>query len=138
MKPHSPSPSSEATTGKAALKLSPPPGVPKVVQASFLLWHRRRRGCTGNYHPRFRRVGHGLGLWQRRGSRPHRCDLQRGYQGDRLHAGGLHDHTDASGKDRPQTLAVLLWQDRDSLLVLPELPDSGLIRVQHLSEPSAA
>ena len=38
MKPHSPSPSSEATTGKAALKLSPPPGVPKVVQASFLLW----------------------------------------------------------------------------------------------------
>ena len=38
MKPHSPSPSSDATTGAAAFKLSPPPGVPKEVQASFLLW----------------------------------------------------------------------------------------------------
>ena len=38
MKPHSPSPSSNAATGMAAFKLSPPPGVPKVVQASFLLW----------------------------------------------------------------------------------------------------
>ena len=38
MNPRSPSPSSDAATGAAALKLSPPPGVPKVVQASFLLW----------------------------------------------------------------------------------------------------
>jgi hypothetical protein len=38
MKPHSPSPSSGAATGKAAFKLGTPPGVPKVVQASFLLW----------------------------------------------------------------------------------------------------
>jgi len=38
MKPHSPSPSSDATTGAAAFKLGPPPGVPKAVQASFLLW----------------------------------------------------------------------------------------------------
>ena len=34
----SPSPSSDGATGVAAFKLSPPPGVPKVVQASFLLW----------------------------------------------------------------------------------------------------
>jgi hypothetical protein len=38
MKPHSPSPSSNAATGMAAFKLSPPQGVPKEVQASFLLW----------------------------------------------------------------------------------------------------
>jgi hypothetical protein len=38
MKPPSPSPSGDAATGKAAFKLSPPPAVPKVVQASFLLW----------------------------------------------------------------------------------------------------
>ena len=38
MKPHSPSPSSDAATGTAAFKLGTPPGVPKVVQASFLLW----------------------------------------------------------------------------------------------------
>jgi hypothetical protein len=38
MNPRSPSPSSDAATGAAAFKLSPPPGVPKVVQASFLLW----------------------------------------------------------------------------------------------------
>jgi hypothetical protein len=38
MNPRSPSPSSDATTGVAAFKLSPPPGVPKEVQASFLLW----------------------------------------------------------------------------------------------------
>ncbi len=38
MNPHSPSPSSDAATGAAAFKLSPPPGVPKEVQASFLLW----------------------------------------------------------------------------------------------------
>jgi hypothetical protein len=38
MKPHSPSPSSDATTGAAAFKLGQPPGVPKEVQASFLLW----------------------------------------------------------------------------------------------------
>ena len=38
MKPRSPSPSSDAATGAAAFKLSPPPGVPKEVQASFLLW----------------------------------------------------------------------------------------------------
>jgi hypothetical protein len=38
MKPRSPSPSSDATTGAASFKLSPPPGVPKEVQASFLLW----------------------------------------------------------------------------------------------------
>jgi len=38
MKPHSPSPSSDATTGAAAFKLDKPPGVPKAVQASFLLW----------------------------------------------------------------------------------------------------
>src|SRR5215211_8881669 len=34
----SPSPSSDVATGAAAFKLSPPPGVPKAVQASFLLW----------------------------------------------------------------------------------------------------
>jgi hypothetical protein len=33
-----PSPSSDMATGAAAFKLSPPPGVPKEVQASFLLW----------------------------------------------------------------------------------------------------
>jgi hypothetical protein len=38
MNPHSPSPSSDTATGMAAFKWSPPPGVPKVVQASFLLW----------------------------------------------------------------------------------------------------
>jgi hypothetical protein len=38
MKPRSPSPSSDATTGAAAFKLGQPPGVPKEVQASFLLW----------------------------------------------------------------------------------------------------
>src|SRR5215218_11131998 len=38
MKPRSPSPSSDAATGTAAFKLGPPPGVPKEVQASFLLW----------------------------------------------------------------------------------------------------
>ena len=38
MNPRIPSPSSDAATGAAAFKLSPPPGVPKVVQASFLLW----------------------------------------------------------------------------------------------------
>jgi hypothetical protein len=38
MKPHSPSPSSDAATGVAAFKLGPPLGVPKEVQASFLLW----------------------------------------------------------------------------------------------------
>jgi hypothetical protein len=38
MKPRSPSPSSDAATGAASFKLSPPPGVPKEVQASFLLW----------------------------------------------------------------------------------------------------
>ena len=38
MNSRSPSPSSDAATGAAAFKLGPPPGVPKVVQASFLLW----------------------------------------------------------------------------------------------------
>jgi hypothetical protein len=38
MNPRSPSPSSDAATGVAAFKLGPPPGVPKEVQASFLLW----------------------------------------------------------------------------------------------------
>jgi hypothetical protein len=38
MNPRSSSPSSDAATGAAAFKLSPPPGVPKEVQASFLLW----------------------------------------------------------------------------------------------------
>jgi hypothetical protein len=38
MNSHSLSPSSDAATGAAAFKLSPPPGVPKAVQASFLLW----------------------------------------------------------------------------------------------------
>jgi len=38
MKPGSPSPSSDAATEVAAIKLGPPPGVPKEVQASFLLW----------------------------------------------------------------------------------------------------
>jgi hypothetical protein len=38
MNPRSPSPSSDAATGVAAFKLSPPPGMPKVVQTSFLLW----------------------------------------------------------------------------------------------------
>jgi hypothetical protein len=38
MKPCSPSYLSNVTTGAAAFKLSPPPGVPNEVQASFLLW----------------------------------------------------------------------------------------------------
>ncbi len=38
MNPRSPSPLSSAATGAAAFKLSPLPGVPKEVQASFLLW----------------------------------------------------------------------------------------------------
>jgi len=38
MNPRSPSPSSDTATGAAGFKLSPPPGVPKEVQASFLLW----------------------------------------------------------------------------------------------------
>jgi hypothetical protein len=38
MNSRSPSPSSDAATGAAAFKLSPPPGVPKEVQVSFLLW----------------------------------------------------------------------------------------------------
>jgi hypothetical protein len=38
MNPRSPSPSSDMATSAAAFKLSPPPGVPKEVQASFLLW----------------------------------------------------------------------------------------------------
>ena len=38
MNPRGPSPSSDAATVVAAFKLSPPAGVPKAVQASFLLW----------------------------------------------------------------------------------------------------
>ena len=38
MKSRSPSSSSDSATGAVAFKLSPPPGVPKEVQASFLLW----------------------------------------------------------------------------------------------------
>jgi hypothetical protein len=38
MNPRPPSPSSDAAPGVAAFKLGPPPGVPKEVQASFLLW----------------------------------------------------------------------------------------------------
>jgi hypothetical protein len=38
MKPHRPSPSSDVASGMAAFKLGQPPGVPKAVQASFLLW----------------------------------------------------------------------------------------------------
>jgi hypothetical protein len=38
MNPRTPSPLSTTTKGAAAFKLSPPPGVPKEVQASFLLW----------------------------------------------------------------------------------------------------
>ena len=38
MNPRRPSPSSDAATGAAAFELSRPPGVPKEVQASFLLW----------------------------------------------------------------------------------------------------
>jgi hypothetical protein len=38
MNPRSSSPSSDAATGVAAFGLDPPPGVPKEVQASFLLW----------------------------------------------------------------------------------------------------
>ena len=38
MNPRGPSPSSDAATDAAAFRLSPPPGVPKAVQASFLLW----------------------------------------------------------------------------------------------------
>jgi hypothetical protein len=38
MNPRSPSRSSDVATGMAAFKLSPPQGVPKEVQASFLLW----------------------------------------------------------------------------------------------------
>jgi hypothetical protein len=38
MNPRNPSPSSDAAMGMAAFKVSPPPGVPKEVQASFLLW----------------------------------------------------------------------------------------------------
>jgi hypothetical protein len=38
MNSRNPSPSSDVATGAAAFKLSPPPDVPKEVQASFLLW----------------------------------------------------------------------------------------------------
>ena len=38
MNSRSPSPSSDAVKGAATFKLGPPPGVPKAVQASFLLW----------------------------------------------------------------------------------------------------
>ena len=38
MNPRSPSPSRDVATGAAAFKLGTPPGVPKEVQASFLLW----------------------------------------------------------------------------------------------------
>jgi hypothetical protein len=38
MNPRNPSPSSDAAMGMAAFKVSPPPGAPKEVQASFLLW----------------------------------------------------------------------------------------------------
>jgi hypothetical protein len=38
MNSRNPSPSSDMATGAAAFKLSPPPGEPKEVQASFLLW----------------------------------------------------------------------------------------------------
>jgi hypothetical protein len=38
MNRRSPSPSSDVATGTAAFELGPPPGVPKEVQASFLLW----------------------------------------------------------------------------------------------------
>src|ERR687889_2856136 len=38
MNPRSPSPSKDVATGMATFKLSRPPGVPKEVQASFLLW----------------------------------------------------------------------------------------------------
>jgi hypothetical protein len=38
MNPRSPSPSSDVATSAAAFELGPPPGVPKEVQASFLLW----------------------------------------------------------------------------------------------------
>ena len=38
MNPRSPSAMSDPATGAAAFKLGPPPGVPREVQASFLLW----------------------------------------------------------------------------------------------------
>ena len=38
MNPRSPSPSRDVATDAAAFELGPPPGVPKEVQASFLLW----------------------------------------------------------------------------------------------------
>jgi hypothetical protein len=38
MNPRTPSPPSNRAKGAAAFKLSPPPGVPREVQASFLLW----------------------------------------------------------------------------------------------------
>src|SRR5215204_7667725 len=38
MNPRSPSPSNDVATSAAAFELDPPPGVPKEVQASFLLW----------------------------------------------------------------------------------------------------
>jgi hypothetical protein len=38
MNSRNPAPSSDMATGAAAFRLGPPPGVPKVVQASFLLW----------------------------------------------------------------------------------------------------
>ena len=38
MNSRSPSSSSDAATDAAAFELSPPPDVPKVVQASFILW----------------------------------------------------------------------------------------------------
>jgi len=38
MNARSPLPSSDAATEAAAFKLGHPPGVPKEVQASFLLW----------------------------------------------------------------------------------------------------
>jgi hypothetical protein len=38
MNPRGPSPSSDVATDAGPFELDPPPGVPKAVQASFLLW----------------------------------------------------------------------------------------------------
>jgi hypothetical protein len=38
MNPRSPSPSSDVATDAVPFESGPPPGVPKEVQASFLLW----------------------------------------------------------------------------------------------------
>src|SRR5215211_3891184 len=91
-------------------------GAERGASIVLTMAYRRRRRRPRNNHPCYRRVGHWLGLRQRRGDGCHRCDLWRGYQGDRLRAGGLHNHTDASREEMgPPDPSGAARRDRDSL-----------------------